>query len=192
MISSLRGRLAAKNEDHITIEVGGLGFKVYIPTSFLRELGSPGHEVTLFTHLHLRENEVSLYGFRSQDELTLFKLLLGVAGIGPRLAMAILSTLSVDEFRLAVAHGDVKLLSEVPGIGKRMAERVILYLKDKISVEPLVPLPAISPEDGEVVEALTALGYSLSEAREAVSSLADKEMTMEDKVMAALKYLGGE
>lgn len=191
MISSLRGRLAAKDEDYITVEVGGLGFKVYVPTSFLRELGSPGHEVALFTHLHLRENDVSLYGFKSQDELTLFKLLLGVSGIGPKLALAILSTLSVDDFRFAVAHGDVNLLSEVPGIGKRLAERVILYLKDKIAVERLVPLTPISPEDAEVVEALTALGYSLAEAREAVSSLADKEMTAEDKVMAALRYLGG-
>ena len=175
MISSLRGRLAAKNEDYIIVEVGGLGFKVYVPTSFLRELGSPGHEVTLFTYLHLRENEVSLYGFGTQDELTLFKLLLGVSGIGPRLALAILSTLSVDDFQLAVAH-----------------ERVIVYLKDKIAAERLVPLPPISPEDAEVVEALTALGYSLSEAREAVSSLAGEEMTMEDKVMATLRYLGGE
>jgi len=192
VISSLRGRLAAKNEDYIVVEVGGLGFKVYVPTSFLRELGSPGHEVILFTYLHLRENEVSLYGFETQDELTLFKLLLGVSGIGPRLALAILSTLSVDDFQLAVAHGDVGLLSEVPGIGKRMAERVILYLKDKITAERLVPLPPLSPEDAEVTEALTALGYSLSEARKAVSSLADKEMTTEDKVIAALRYLGGE
>lgn len=192
MISSLQGRLAAKDEDYIVVEVGGLGFKVYVPTSFLRELGSPGHEVSLFTHLHLRENEVSLYGFETQDQLTLFKLLLSVSGIGPRLALAILSTFSVDDFRLAVAHGDVNLLSEVPGIGKRMAERVILYLKDKIAVERLVPLVPISPEDEEAVEALATLGYSLSEAREAVLSLADEEMTTEDKVMAALKYLGGE
>ncbi len=192
MISTLRGRLLARGEDHVVIEVGGVGFKVHVPAPLLGEEGSLGREVRLFTYLHLRESEIALYGFATEDELTLFRLLLGVAGIGPKLAIATLSTISPEEFRQAVVRGDVALLSEVPGIGKRMAERVIIYLKDKIEVERLVPLPSLTPEDAEVVEALTALGYRLAEAREAVLSLPDEEMSVEEKVMVALRRLGGE
>jgi len=189
MISSLRGRLVARGEDHVIVEVGGLGFKVHTPTPFLRQEARVGHEVSLFTHLHLREDDVSLYGFESEEELALFRLLLSVSGVGPKLALAILSTIPPNSFRTAVAQGDLELLSQVPGIGKRTAEKIVLYLKDKVGVERLVPAAALSPKDREAVEALTALGYSLSEAREAAGALSGEEMSLEDKVMAAIRYL---
>ncbi|MBI2845965.1 MAG: Holliday junction branch migration protein RuvA [Chloroflexi bacterium] len=192
MIASLRGRVLARGENYLVLEVGGIGYQVHIPTSLLIQLGTLGGEVLLYTHLHVRENELTLYGFGSEEELTLFNFLLGVNGVGPKSALAILSVLPPDAFRSAVATGDSTILQRVPGIGKKTAERIILDLKDKVIKEGWVPVPASLPAEPEVVAALTSLGYSLTEVRQALASLPKEEMPVEEKVMLALRHLGRE
>lgn len=191
MIASLRGRMAARGENFLIVEVGGVGFQVYVPSPLL-ELITPGQEVRLFTHLHVRENELALYGFETEEELGLFNLLLGVNGVGPRTALTVLSTLPADQFRSAVARGEVETLQRIPGIGKKTAERIILDLRDKVAKEGFVPVPTLSPEDQEAIIALTSLGYTASEAREALASLPREKMAVEEKVLLALRHLGGE
>ncbi len=130
MIASLQGKLEALGSDWAIINVGGIGFQVYLPTSTLSTLGATGGEVKLYTHLHLREDNVALYGFASADDLGLFESLITVSGLGPRLALAMLSAMDAERLVVAIASAATALLTEVPGIGKKMAERLILELKD--------------------------------------------------------------
>ncbi|MFQ6058973.1 MAG: Holliday junction branch migration protein RuvA, partial [Anaerolineae bacterium] len=193
MIARLRGRLEAKGEDHVIVDVGGVGLKVRVPTSFLDQLGDVGSPVELFTHLHVRENELALYGCATEDELALFEQLLTVSGIGPRAALGILSALAPDTLRLAIAQGQVDVLTQVPGIGKKMAQRLVLDLKGKLDLAALMAeAPALTPADAEVIAALTGLGYSVAEAQAALRSLPDREMDLEEKIRLALRYFGGE
>jgi len=192
VIATLQGTVTARGENFIVVETGGIGFKVHVTTPLLARRGTLGRQVQLFTYLHLRENEVSLYGFEMEDELNLFELLLGVSGIGPKVALGILSTASVDSLRLAIAKGDIEYLTQMPGLGKKTAQRIILDVKGKLELEELIPVPPLSPLDVEIIAALTALGYSLSEAREAVASLPEEEMPLEERLMLAVRYFGGE
>jgi len=192
VIATLQGIVTARGENFIVVETGGIGFKVHVPIPLLARWGKPGREVQLFTHFHLRENEMSLYGFETEDELNFFELLLGVSGIGPKVALGILSTASVDSLRLAIAKGDIEYLTQMPGLGKKTAQRIILDVKGKLEVEELIPVPPLSPLDAEIIAVLTALGYSLSEAREAVASLPEEEMPLEERLMLAVRYFGGE
>ncbi|MFQ5944864.1 MAG: Holliday junction branch migration protein RuvA [Anaerolineae bacterium] len=192
MIGSLRGRIASQGEDWILLEVGGMGFQVYVPQPLLRRPAAVGTEIQLHTHLHVRDNDVALYGFETEEDWSLFRILLSVTGIGPKLALVILSTHPAEEFRAAVAQGDIEALIGTPGIGRRTAERLVLDLRDKVGGEGVEPVPVLSARDAEVVTALTALGYSLSEARGAVSSLSDGELALEERVVEALRQLGGE
>lgn len=192
MIATLQGTVTARGENLIVVETGGIGFKVHVTTPLLARWGTLGRQVQLFTHLHLRENEMSLYGFETEDELTFFELLLGVSGIGPKLALGVLSTATVDSLRLALARGNTQYLAQMPGIGKKVAQRIVIDLKGKLAVEELVPAPPLSSLDAEVIAALTSLGYSLSEAREAVASLPEEEMDLEERLVLAIRYFGGE
>jgi len=192
VIATLQGIVTARGENSIVIETGGIGFKVHVPTPLLVRWGRLGREVQLFTHLHLRENEVSLYGFETEEAHSFFELLLGVSGIGPKVALGILSTASVDSLRLAIARGDVEYLVQMPGLGKKTAQRILLDLKGKLEIEELVPAPPLSPVDADVVAALTSLGYRLSEAREAVASLPEEEMPLQERLVLAVRYFGGE
>ena len=133
MIASLKGILDSLGSDGAIIDVNGIGFQVFMPTSTYTTLGAVGKEVKLYTHLHLREDEATLYGFASTDELRLFQTLIGVSGLGPRLALAMLSTMSIEQITMAIASGNADLLTAIPGIGKKMAERLILELKDKVA-----------------------------------------------------------
>jgi Holliday junction DNA helicase RuvA len=189
MIANLRGRIEAIGKDHLIVNVGGIGFKVYVPTSLLENLEGVGRPVELFTHLHVRENELALYGCRNRDELALFELLLGVSGVGPKGALAMLSTLSPDSLRLAIARGEAEVLTRVPGIGPKMAQKIIFHLKDKVAVE-LGPeaVPLLTEADAEVIAALTSLGYSVVEAQAALQSLPAEEMPIEERVKLALAY----
>jgi Holliday junction DNA helicase RuvA len=194
MIASLRGTLESLGGDHAIIDVNGIGFQVFMPTSTLSTLGSTGTEVYLYTHLILREDAVILYGFSSTEELELFKTLIGVSGLGPRLALAVLSSMSVEQVSMAIATSSIDLLMTVPGIGKKMAERLVLELKDKISTI-LIATPAaqIVQENTDVLAALTSLGYSVSEASRAVATLPpSSDLSLEEKVRLALQYLGGK
>ncbi|MFQ5997360.1 MAG: Holliday junction branch migration protein RuvA, partial [Dehalococcoidales bacterium] len=132
MISSLHGRVESIGSDWAIINVGGIGFQVYMPTSTLSTLGAIGKEVQLYTHLHLREDNATLYGFASSEELTLFQTLIGVTGLGPKMALGMLSGMSVEQLVTAIATGGADLLTVIPGIGKKVANRIVLELKEKI------------------------------------------------------------
>jgi len=189
MIAMLRGRLLARGNDHVVVEAGGVGYKVRVPTPLPARLGAIGSEVSLHTHLHVRENELALYGLESPADLALFELLLTVTGIGPKVALSLLSAAPSDTLRLAIAQGNVEVLTQIPGIGKKTAQRLVLDLKGKIDVAPLAPTPALTSAD-EVIAALTGLGYSVAEAQSALTALPAEAKNLEDKVRAALQYLG--
>jgi len=190
MIASLNGKLESLGSDGAIINVGGIGFQVYMPTSTLSTLGKIGEEVKLHTYLHLREDNAALYGFASTDELGLFQNLISVSGLGPKLALAMLSAMNIERLTMAIATSSTDLLIEIPGIGKKMANRLILELKEKIGAGWITtPAVQLAEENAEVVAALTSLGYSVSEATRAVASLPpDSKLSLEDRVKQALAY----
>ncbi len=188
MISHLRGLLLMRGDDFVVIDVGGVGFHVRVPATTLEQLSETGQEAEVFTHLHVREDDLSLFGFATQDELKLFEMLLGVSGIGPKAALGILSAAPPGTVRAAIAQNNLDLLTGIPGIGKKTAQRLVLELKGK--VEAGEALEEISPLDQEVVAALVNLGYSAAEARRAASAVPGSVKTVEDRIRAALRYLG--
>ncbi|MEE8163189.1 MAG: Holliday junction branch migration protein RuvA [Anaerolineae bacterium] len=189
MIANLKGRIEAIGKEYLIVSVGGIGFKVYVPTSFLETSEAIGRQVELFTHLHVRENELTLYGCNSEDELALFELLLRVSGVGPRVALAMLSTMPPDSLRLAIAQGNAEVLATVPGIGPKMAKKIVFHLKDSVEVQfGPEAIPFLTEADADVIAALTSLGYSVAEAQAALQSLPDEEMEIEERVRLALAY----
>ena len=190
MIASLHGKLESLGSDGAIINVGGIGFRVAMSTSTLSTLGAIGEEVKLHTHFHLREDNAALYGFATTDELGLFQNLISVSGLGPKLALAILSAMNIERLIMAIATGSVDLLTEVPGIGKKMANRLILELKEKIGAGWITtPAVQLVEENAEVLAALTSLGYSIAEATRAVAGLPpDSELSLEERVKLALAY----
>ena len=194
MIASLHGKLELLGSDWAIINVNGIGFQVYMPTSTLSTLGSIGKDVRLHTHLHVREDNATLYGFGSADELRLFQSLISVSGLGPKTGMAMLSAMEADKLAMAIASGNVELLMTIPGIGKKTAHRLILELKEKIGAGWITtPGAQIAQENTDVVAALTALGYSVAEATRAAGTLpSDQKLSLEEKVKLALQYFGGK
>jgi Holliday junction DNA helicase RuvA len=194
VIASLHGKLESLSSDQAVINVGGIGFQVYMPTTTLSTLGAPGDEVKLYTHLHLREDNVALYGFAAAEELWLFQTLIGVSGLGPRLALSMLSALSTEQITMAIATASIDMLTMIPGIGKKVANRIILELKDKIGAAWIAtPATQVVQENTEVLTALTSLGYSAAEATKAVATLpATTDLSLEEKIKVALQYLGGK
>jgi Holliday junction DNA helicase RuvA len=193
VIASLCGLLAAKGSDHVVVQVGGLGIKVFVPASFVGRLGNTGQEIALSTHLVVRENDLSLYGFASPDELRLFELLLRVSGIGPRTALNIMSAVSPETLKEAISRGDAAALGRIPGVGKKTAERLMLDLRGKFGAEFLQPsagLGGLTAAEAEVIAALTSLGYSVMEAQRAVRTLPDEKLSLEEQLRLALQYLG--
>lgn len=191
MIAMLRGVLELREEDAVIVDVNGVGYYVHVPDSVMSGLGREGADVSLYTHLHVRENEMSLYGFETVDQRSLFQQLLTVSGIGPKVAMALLSVLNPEQLRLSIAEGNVDMLTRAPGVGKRTAERMILDLKGKIDLSELVPAGERSLADAEVINALESLGYSRPEAQEAVRHLPDEDLSLEEKITEALRYFSG-
>lgn len=194
MIAALEGVLEHRGTDSVVVKLGSVSLQVYVPGSTLNQLGSVGGSVYLHTHLHLREDNVALYGFSSVGELWLFQDLISVSGIGPKAALALLSALDPEQLSLAIVSGDVELLSHMPGIGKKMASRLVLELKSKLAKgwEGLDVLPQAA-ENADVVAALTSLGYSLRESSQAVSRLQNSQgLDLEAKVKLALQQLAGE
>jgi Holliday junction DNA helicase RuvA len=190
MIATLSGTLSATGKDSVVIQVGGVGFQVLVPQALLNDLPGPGQEIVLFTHLHVRENELSLYGCGSEEEIALFRLLLSVSGIGPKVALSILSFLQPERLRAAIAQEDVTALARVPGIGPKTAKKLVFDLKDKIAAEMPAgePLPALTEADTDLIAALTSLGYSVNEAQEAIRALPREPLPLEDRVRLALAY----
>ena len=194
MIASLQGKLESLGSDWAVINVGGIGFQVYMPTSTLSTLGTIGEEVKLYTHLYLREDNATLYGFASAEELGLFQTLISVSGLGPRLGLAMLSAMNVEQLSMAIATGSTDMLTVVPGVGKKMANRLILELKEKIGAAWIAaPAAQFAQENSDVLAALNALGYSVTEASRAVASLPpSSELSLEEKIKLALQYFGGK
>lgn len=190
MIASLKGVVATTGKDFAVVQVGGVGFQVFVPQTLLDGFAGPGQEVTLFTHLHVRENELTLYGCGSEDELALFCLLQSVSGIGPKVALSILSFLPPDHLRTAIAQEDVTLLARVPGIGPKTARKLVFDLKDKVAAEAPVGAPprTLTQADADLVAALTSLGYSVAEAQEAIRALPREPLPLEERVRLALAY----
>ena len=190
MIGSIRGEIIEKGDDYLLVDVNGVGYVVYAPINLLDRLD--GGFVTLYTHLHVRETEMTLYGFPDREELELFRTLLGVQGIGPKVALSILSYMPQEALREAVAREEAALLARVPGIGPKKARQIVFALRDKIEVEDVWAAgPTITDADTEVIAALTALGYSVAEAQAALRALPEeaREETVEEKVRQALSSL---
>jgi len=188
MIARLSGTVWSIGENHVIVRAGGIGFQVQVPSGVLAQLDSVGQPVELFTHLNVRENELALYGFLTEEELALFKLLLSISGIGPKVALALLGTVSPDALRQAVVQEEPGLLSRVPGIGPKTARAIIFHLKDKL-IPTGAAAPLLSDADAEVIAALTGLGFSLVEAQAALQSLPrDEDLPVEERVRQALAY----
>ena len=198
MIALVRGTLAYKSIDHVIIDVGGVGYRLFIPLSTFYSLPDNG-EISLYTHTHVREDALLLYGFLTMEEKELFGTLIGISGIGPKLAVNILSHIPVADLKGAIAAGDVKRLSGLPGIGKKTAERLVLELKDKIEVSPDAmqtsessPSTAANSGDllNDVISALVNLGYKENQARKVLENMElAPDVPMEEALKGALKVL---
>ena len=191
MIAGVEGILVSKAANSVTVKAGPVTFLVSVPGSTLSKLGHPGSNVSLHTHLYVREDILALYGFSSRQELALFEQLITVSGIGPKVALALLTTMSAEQIITAIISGNSDLLSQVPGIGKKTSGRIILDLKSKLEKGWEGEfMPSITEADSDAVAALTGLGYSLREATQALGNIAQGEgMTVEDKVRLALQQL---
>jgi Holliday junction DNA helicase RuvA len=189
MIARLSGTVWSIGETHVVVRAGGIGFQVHVPSGVLAQLDGAGQPVELFTHLHVRENDLALYGFLTEEELALFRLLLGISGVGPKVALALLGTVSPEALRQAVVQEEPRLLSRVPGIGPKTARAIIFHLKDKLVPAGAEAAPLLSDADTQVIAALTSLGFSLVEAQTALQSLPrDEDLPVEERVRQALAY----
>jgi holliday junction DNA helicase RuvA len=189
MIATLRGEVSQIEDNAIILEVGGVGLRVFVPAT-LRTRLKAGEAAFLYTHLVVREDALTLYGFESQADRELFTLLLGVDGVGPKVALSVLSTMTLDAVQRAVFADEAELLSRVPGVGKKTAQKMALHLKDKLKpTDALAKVAAMSDKDSEVLAALTALGYSVVEAQAAIQSIAkDAPDDVEERLRLALQY----
>ncbi len=186
MIAWVEGRVLARGEDYLVINVGGIGVKAFAPAPLVAQ-ARVGERLAVHTHLYVRENELSLFAFARQEELQMFELLLSVSGVGPRVALAALSAMSVEALQMAIAQEQPELLARIPGIGKRTAQKIVLELRDKLAVEGVPEaMAALTEADAEVVDALTALGYSVVEAQRAVQSLPREVTDVEERLRLAL------
>ena len=188
MIVSVRGSLEAVGPDWVHIQIGGVTLQVFVPPSSIAGMGETGGQVSLYTHLRIRDEQPIIYGFLTPTALGLFVMLTAVSGVGPRLSLALLSNLDADGLQQAIAAEDVSTLSSTPGVGRRTAGRIILELKGKLAdtIAEAAPMPASA--DSEVVEALMALGYSASEARQAVTGIrGTADLSVEERIRLALQ-----
>ncbi len=193
MIATIEGILEHCGIGSVVIKVGGVGIQVYVPSLTLSRLGVIGDKVSLYTHLHVKEDNISLYGFASSEEVALFKNLISISGIGPRIALALLSKLSAEQLATAIISGNVALIDQVPGIGKKMANRLVVELRDKLEREWKEAALPLAPEDSDAIAALTSLGYSLREVIQVVSSIPNSsELSLEEKVKTALQELASK
>ncbi len=187
MIERIHGLVVDKQGGSVVLDIGGVGLLLYVPTPLAAEMAL-GEEVTLYTHLHVRENELTLFGFRDEQDRKLFQMLLNVSGVGPRVALNLLSAMSTVAILRAILDEEPALLSRVPGIGKKTAEKIVLELKDKVDVPAGVSpsVAALHDVDADVIEALLHLGYSLVEAQRAVQGLPADVKDVSERLRLAL------
>jgi len=189
LIARLRGVVEESGADWLLVFVGGVGLRVQVPASTAEALGRPGEGVVLHTHLHVRDDAVALYGFATAEDLRLFEMLIGVSGVGPRGALSLLSALGAEGLSDAVSAGDVPRLQQVPGVGQKMAARLVLELKGKLVGRAAATV--LTGRDDEVVAALVGLGYTQAEAQAAAASVpSDGSLAVEERLRRALAYFG--
>lgn len=202
MIAYLKGTIAQVEKDSVILECRDIGYRIFMPASALERLGKTGEVLTIHTYLHVREDAMQLYGFLTKNDLTAFRLLLGVNGIGPKAALGILSHFSWEDLSFAVLSEDTAALAKAPGIGKKTAQKILLELKDKLNLQEAFEqklsqeAPEQAVEDPEIAQeaaqALIALGYGRAEAWKAVRRVPEKEkLNVEELLRAALKRIGG-
>ena len=189
MIATLRGEVSQIEDNALILEVGGVGLRVFVPAP-LRTRLKAGEVILLYTHLVVREDALTLYGFESQADRELFNTLLGVDGVGPKVALSVLSTMTLDAIQRAVFAEEADVLSRVPGVGRKTAQKMALHLKDKLKpTDALARVASMSDTDGEVLAALTALGYSVIEAQTAIQAIPkDTPDDVEERLRLALQY----
>ena len=194
MIAGIKGVIEAIGSGWVVIDVGGVSFQVFVPTSTLSQLGVVGQAARLKTHLHVREDNLTLFGFNSIRELTLFETLITVKGIGPKLGLAMLSAMNAEQLTVAIASGDAAMLTTVPGIGKKTADRIVLELKEKVGSNWISQDLASVQGNSELLAVLTSLGYSVAEASKAVASLplSSAALDLEARVKLLLRYFGDQ
>jgi Holliday junction DNA helicase RuvA len=197
MIAALRGTLLEVGPDYAVIEAGGVGYQVWAPRGVLQALPPVGDEAKLHTYLLVREDALLLYGFATHAERSFFEMLLTVSGVGPKVALSLMSAITLDQLQIAIASENATMLAQVPGIGKKTAARLILELKSKINLGAVAPALASAPPgivhaNVEVQEVLQSLGYSAAEAQAAVAAIpADAPPELEERLRLALRYFGG-
>lgn len=201
MISYIKGELKEVGADFVVLENHGIGYQIKIPTTVVAALPVLGSKIQIFTYLYVREDLMDLYGFLSRDDRSIFQLLLGVSGIGPKGALAILSTISANDLRFAVLAGDAKTIAKAPGIGSKTAQKMVIELKDKLKLEEAFEQKMTKEEEtisfhqnieiqNDAVQALTALGYSPTEALRAVRAVKiTEDMTVETLLKASLRNI---
>ena len=190
MIASLSGTVQKIESGSLVVLVGSVGVRVFVPRTVLENVGGVGRRLTLHTHLLVREDNLSLFGFESEEDLQLFEVLLGVNGVGPKVALSILGTLSPELLKSAILREEPAVLQRVPGIGKKTAERIMFHLRDKLDLGgATTALPLVSDVDADVIDILTGLGFSIIEAQSALQHVPREVATMDERVGAALQYL---
>jgi len=194
VIAFLTGRIAEKTATHAVLDVAGVGYRVAMPTGSLAALPAEGDTVTVYTYLHVREDEMSLFGFESQAERALFEKLITVSGVGPKVALAALSSFSPDALTAAISTEDVALISSIPGVGKKTAQRMILDLKDKldgVTMSSVTGTAAGSDATADARDALLSMGFSSAEIAAALKGFEGATADTQSLLRHALKRLGG-
>ena len=199
MIAYIKGKLETKSSTYVVVDVNGIGYKIFMSGTAISEMAETGEEVKIHTHYYVREDNISLYGFNTQEELKMFELLLSVSGVGAKSAIAMLSAIKPSSFALAVISNDVKALTKIPGVGPKSAQRIILELKDKLKTEQAITenedieiktMIKSNTNIDEAVSALQVLGYNRREIEKAFERMPNKDLTVEDLIKQALKILG--
>ncbi len=190
MISRISGVVWETGDGYVVVRAGGLGFKVHVPSGVLEQVKGTEQPLDLFTYFHVRENRLALYGFLTKEKRSLFELLLDISGVGPTVALSLLSTISPDALRQAVLQDEPRLLTRVPGIGSKTAKKIIFNLKDEVIPAEGRATPLLTDADTEVIAALTELGFSLVEAQSALQDLPrDEDLPVEERIRLALSSL---
>ncbi len=188
MIASISGTLSFRGTRYVLVDVAGVGYKLFTSLETMKLLPQTGTAGKLFTHLYVRENAMELYGFSTMAELEFFEMLISISGIGPKSAIGVLSVAPLDTLKRAIATGESSYLTKISGIGNKIAQKMIVELRDKLAGEGGV---AVGIDDVDALDALVSLGYTMREAREALHKLPPELTTIDEKIKAALKQLGG-
>ncbi len=192
MLYSIAGKLVLKGENFLVVEAGGIGFKIFASGQTIRRMGAVGGEAKLFTHFHVREDAMELYGFLSGGELSFFELLISVSGVGPKSALSIIDVADLEELSAAIQEGRPDLLTKASGIGRKTAERIIVELRNKVRSSRAGAVVEKMETDADLIEALSNLGYRREEAREALTKVSKETTDVEARLKEALKILSGK